>query len=133
MEKETMYPSSDKIIEYNLLVLNLIKVKKADEAKVLSISKIYEIIEECKGYKGDLYDKALVLLKGLIKKHPFASGNRRTAFIVTKDFVLNNKGKFKIKDDPNYAKVMLGIREDYYTNNDIKEWIKNGKIKEFRR
>ncbi len=128
-----MYPSSDKIIEYNLLVLNLIKVKKADEAKVLSISRIYEIIEECKKNKGDLYDKALVLLKGLIKKHPFASGNRRTAFIVAKDFVLNNKGKFKIKDDPNCAKVMLGIREDYYTNNEIKEWIKNGKIKEFRR
>tara|TARA_Y100000310_G_scaffold35737_1_gene33737 strand:- start:603 stop:1004 length:402 start_codon:yes stop_codon:yes gene_type:complete len=133
MKKEINYPSSDKIVEYNLLILNLIKVKKADEAKVLSISRIYDIIRECKESEKDIYSKAMILLKGLIQKHPFASGNRRTAFIVTKDFLLNNEAKFKIKDDPDYAKVMVGIREGYYTDNEVKEWIENGKIKKFRR
>ena len=74
-----------------------------------------------------------MLLKELTQKHPFASGNRRTAFVVTKEFVLQNKGNFKIKDDPKYARVMIGIREGYYKDNEIKEWIKNGKIKEFKR
>ncbi|MBC8500995.1 MAG: type II toxin-antitoxin system death-on-curing family toxin [Nanoarchaeota archaeon] len=133
MSIKIIYPSVDKIIEYNLLVLNIIKVKKADKAKVLSIKHIYDVIEECEEIKGDIYDKAIILLKGLIKKHPFASGNRRTAFIATKYFVLTNKAKFRIKDEPQYARVMQGIREDYYSKEEIKEWIKNGKIREFKR
>ena len=47
--------------------------------------------------------------------------------------IKNNNGKIKIKDDPSNANVLTGIRERFYTNNEIKEWIKNGKIKQFRR
>ena len=85
-----IYPTTEKIIEYNLLALELIKVRKADKAEVLSKSKITEVISECEDTKGDVYDKAIILLKGFIQKHPFASGNRRTAFIATKDFILIN-------------------------------------------
>jgi death-on-curing protein len=133
MRKSYKYPSVERIIEYNLLALTLIKVKKSDRAEVLSKAKIYDIIGDCKETKGDIYDKAVCLFKGLIKKHAFASGNRRTAFIVTKEFLKNNKGKFKIKNDPKQARVMLGIREGYYTDEEIKEWIKNGKIRKFER
>ena len=128
-----IYPSPEKIIEHNELVLSIIKVKKADSPKVMSYTKILEVIEECKNSAGDIYDKAVVLIKGLVKKHAFASGNRRTAFITTKYFIINNKGKFNIKDDPSYANVMQGIREDYYSDDEIKEWIKDGKIRQFKR
>ena len=131
--KNVIYPAVEKIIEYNTLALNLLKVKKADKAEVLNRSKIVDIIEKCQGFEGDIYDKAVVLLKGLIQNHPFASGNRRTAFIATKDFLLMNEAKINIRDDPKYASVMIGIRERYYSDEEIKEWIKNGKIKEFRR
>ena len=127
------YPSVERIIEYNMFILELIKVKKADASKVLSISKIREIIVECEKKEGDVYDKAVILLKGIVQKHPFASGNRRTAFIVAKDFVLINRYKFEIKDEPNYARVLLGVRERYYSDEEIKEWIKHGKIKPFKR
>jgi len=127
------YPTAEKIIEYNILVLSIIKVKKADRAEVLSRSRLRAIIDECKKLKGGIHDKAVVLLKGLIQEHPFASGNRRTAFVVTKEFLLHNKKKFKIKDDPKHARVMQGIRENYYKDMEIKEWIKNGKIREFKR
>ena len=133
MGKNIIYPSAEKVIEYNILMLNIIKVKKADKAEVLSHSKLHGIIDECKKLKGGIYDKAVVLLKGLIQEHLFASGDRRTAFVVTKDFLLSNKQKFNIKDDPKYARVMLGIREHHYTDDEIKEWIKNGKIREFKR
>lgn len=83
---DIIYPSIEKIIEYNFLVLKLIKVKKADEAKVLSKTRIMEVLEECEDAEGDIYDKAVCLLTSLIQKHPFASGNRRTAFIVVKEF-----------------------------------------------
>jgi hypothetical protein len=124
VKKEINYPSIEKIIEYNIMVLHLIKVKKADKPEVRSRQKISEVIEECKTINGGIYDKATVLLKGLTQKHPFASGNRRTAF---------NSKKFRIQDNPKYARVMVGIREGYYLDTEIKEWIKNGKIREFKR
>ena len=128
-----VYPTPEKIIEYNLLALEIIKVKKADKPKVLSRNKIVEVIKECEEKEGDIYDKAVVLLKGLIQKHPFASGNRRTAFITTKDFIISNNHKFSIKDEPHFARALQGIREHYYLDDEIKEWIKNGQIKEFKR
>lgn len=133
MTEKIVYPTVEKIIEYNLLVLKLIRIKKADNAKVLSHAKIREVLEECEESDGDIYYKAICLLKGLIQKHPFASGNRRTAFIAVKDFLLQNHGRFQIKNDPKYARVMQGIRENFYTDEEIKEWIKNGEIREFKR
>ena len=61
-----IYPTIDKIIEYNLIILNIIKVKKADKPEVLSYEKIKKVIGECKKCNGDIYDKAAILLKGLI-------------------------------------------------------------------
>ena len=128
-----MYPTIEKIIEYNLLMLTVLKVKKADKAAVLSRSKIEDVLEECKRTKGDVYDKAVVLLKGLIQRHAFASGNRRTAFVATKHFLRLNKVKLFVRDNPKQARAMIGIREGFYTHEEIKGWIKNGKIKEFKR
>ena len=107
-----IYPDTEKIIKYNLLVLNTHKAKKADKAEVLSYQKLADLIDDCERLDGDIYDKAVYLLKQIVKKHAFASGNRRTAFIVTKHFLLENNANFKIKEDPAYARVMIGIREN---------------------
>lgn len=128
-----IYPSPKKIIEHNLLILNIFKVKKADKAEVLSYQKLAEITEGCESLEGDIYDKAVYLLKNIIQKHPFASGNKRTACVVTKDFLLDNKAEFKINNVPKHAKVMIGIRENHYSDTEIKKWIQNGEIREFRR
>ena len=32
-----------------------------------------------------------------------------------------------------YAKIMTGIRENYYADEEIKNWIKHGTIREFKR
>ena len=130
---ELVYPTPEKIIEYNLLAVSLIRAKKADKAEVLSKARLESILEECKSVNGDVYDKALVLLKGIVKRHPFASGNRRTAFIATKAFLTENGEKFNVKDDPSQAKVMTGIQEGYYSDEEIRAWIENGKIREFKR
>lgn len=133
MEKRIRYLTIEKIIEYNFLALTLIKVKKADLPKVLSMERLNHIVNECKATRGDIYDKAVFLFSSLIKLHPFASGNRRTAFIITKAFLFKNKRKFNIENDPKQARRMLGIREGYYSDEEVKEWIKHGKIKEFKR
>jgi death-on-curing family protein len=127
------YLDSEKVIEFNFLALTAIKAKKADQPKVLSKAKIEKVLGDCERKEGDVFDKAGVLLGGLIKAHAFDSGNRRTAFISMKYFLILNKKQTKIADDPKNSRTMLGIRESYYSHEEIKEWIKNGKIKEFKR
>ncbi|MEW6294974.1 MAG: type II toxin-antitoxin system death-on-curing family toxin [Candidatus Diapherotrites archaeon] len=127
------YPSVEKIIEFNLLSLSVIKVKKADSSRVLSRQKIVAVIDSCKKIKGDIFDKAVVLLKGLVQAHAFASGNRRTAFLAMKYFLVINNHKLGVEDKAENARVIFGIREKYYSDEEIKEWVKHGKIKEFKR
>ena len=127
------YPTVARIQEINLLVLSFIKVKKADEPKLLSASKLYDVLSACEETEGDVHDKAIILLKGIIQKHPFASGNRRTAFMVMKEFILKNGKDFKIKTDIGESKVLQGVRENYYTDAELKEWIQHGQIRHFKR
>ena len=130
---EIIYPTTEEIINYNKYVLEKIKVKRADAPKILSELKLREIISKCKNIKGDVYDKASLLLEGLIQSHVFASGNRRTALFITIKFLLDNKTEPMIKNEAKYAKVLTGIREGFYSRLQIKDWLKNGQIQEFSR
>ena len=127
------YPTVDRVIELNILSLKLLPVKRGDKARILNVIKISKIISDCENLDGDLYAKAALLLLKLVREHPFASGNRRTAFLATKDFIHSNEGDFKISNDAGQAIILLGIREGYYTDAEIQEWIKHGKIRKFKR
>lgn len=126
------YPTVDEIVEINKSVLGEIKVKKADRPKLLPAGKkrLEQILEEVKSVEGDLYDKAVVLLGSLIKKHPFESGNRRTALTITATFLRLNGEAVKIAHD---EKVLQGIREGFYSEEEIKAWLRGGEVREFKR
>ena len=49
------------------------------------------------------------------------------------NFIKENKGTINIKDDERQARVLQGVRENHYTDEELKEWIRHGKIKEFKR
>lgn len=133
MPKDIKYPSEERIIELNFLALSLIKAKKSDQPQTLSRTRLTDILEKCKTQSGDVYQKAMCLLKELVKRHPFASGNRRTAILAAKEFVVENSGTFKIENRPEQAQILIGIREEYYTDQEIREWIQYGKIRSFER
>ncbi len=128
-----IYPEAEKIIEYNKILLKEIKIKKADQPKILSFLRLEEAIKNCKIIEGSIYDKAACLLKEIIQKHPFASGNRRTALFTALTFLKNNNADTDVKDNPEYAKILIGIREGFYRNKEISNWLKNGKIRKFER
>ena len=130
---EILYPTVDEIQYYNTIAIEMFRRTKQDQAKTISVSYIQKAIDKIKKNPGDLYDKAAQLLIELTRMHAFESGNKRTAFLSTKKFVLSNLGKFNIPDTINNVKIMIGIREDYYSQNELKEWIINGKIKKFER
>ena len=127
-----IYPSTEDIIVMNQKLLEEIKVKRADSHKVLSRAKIDAVLEKIKKAKGDSFDKGVVLLVGLTQAHPFASGTRRTAYASTLNFIELN-GESTKSDKGENAKVRQGIREGYYTNKDIREWLEKGEIHELQR
>jgi death on curing protein len=127
---EFRYLSSEELVKVNELVLQEIKVRKADRPRVLSKAKLDRILESVRETEGDVHDKAAALLVGLIRGHPFASGNRRTAFVATRLFLEQNGGKMKVEHDP---KILQGIREEFYTTPEIKSWLKGDAVKGFAR
>jgi len=126
------YPTIEDIINCNINILKEIRVKKADQFKILNLQKIVNIINDVRKFKGDIYDKAVFLLRSLIQSHAFASGNRRTGLNVMISFLKLNNININIKKLNDYN-VLQGVRESYYSDKEIKEWIKNGKIRKFER
>jgi prophage maintenance system killer protein len=122
----------------NKHLLEVSPVKKADQHKVMSHKKLHDIAMAVREQDGDLYVKAAALLDGIVCQHPFASGNKRTAFFSTKAFIELNGGVFRVPDvsnsnDESNRKVLTGIREGFYTRKQIIEWLRNGEIDEFVR
>ena len=130
MGMKLRYLTCDEIIAINRESLKALKVKKADSFKVLSHAKISKVVEQVQQAAGDVYDKAAILLKGLAQEHPFASGNRRTAMLAAIRFLRMNGCEPNVKED---AEILQGIRENYYSDGEIKSWLKGGELREFRR
>ena len=128
-----VYPTIDEIQYYNTIAIEMFRKSKSDQAKIISVLYVRKVIDKTKMNPGGIYNKAARLLIELTCIHAFESGNKRTAFLSTKKFALKNGGKFNMPDTINNVKVMIGIRENYYSQNEIKEWIMNGKIKKFER
>jgi death-on-curing family protein len=126
------YPTVDDLIEINRRVLNQIRVRKADRPALIIGGRavLANIMGDVKNTKGDVFDKAVVLLKGIIQRHRFESGNRRTAIVSTASFLEVNGEKLNITHE---LTVLQGIREGYYTDGEIKNWIKGGEIRAFKR
>lgn len=127
------YLTREEIIEINKKVLERIKVKKSDKHEVKSNSSIDKAIDECEYYDGDYYDKAVQLLENMIKKHPFGSANRRTAFLAVKIFLRRNNYPLGVKNHGKESITLKGIREGYYSQVEIKKWLITGKIRKFER
>jgi len=128
-----VYPTVDEIQYNNTIAIEMFRKSKQDQAKTISVSYIQKAIDKTKMNPGGIYDKAARLLIGLTRIHAFESGNKRTAFLSTKKFILKNEEKFNIPDTTNNVRVIIDIRENYYSQNEVKEWIMNGKIKKFER
>jgi death-on-curing family protein len=128
MPKKYIYPTRDAIENVNKSV-NLMSNRRADTFKMLRpVHFLDKIIEEVNKAKGNVYDKAAVLLRRLIVAHGFASGNKRTAIIVTAFFIEENGGKTKFKDIDRVEKVLRNIR--LYNEKEIAKWLRMSEIDE---
>lgn len=80
----------------------------------------------------DLYkspiEKASVLLESLIKNHAFLDGNKRTAYVVYRSYLLSNNLDIKASQEEKYNFVIC-IAEGKIKLTQIIEWTKHHLIK----
>ncbi len=125
MKKKIVYPTIEEIITTNKKVLEVHKAKKADKHEVLSYQKIANITKKAKSKRGNIYSKAAILFKELTLVHAFASGNRRTAFTVTANFIYKNEKIFLTKKDKKENfEIFKRIRYGQATEEEILKWLK---------
>lgn len=123
------YPTVEEIIITNKKVLEIHRAKRADKHELLGTKhQIQEIIDKTKRKKGDIYIKSAVLLRELTISHLFASGNRRTAYLVTNDFIYKNKKK-DIEKTKKDIEIFKKIRYREISDEELTKWIKNKKNK----
>ena len=122
--------TEEEVIEINRLVLREIRVSRADQPRLLSKNTLREALAKARDADEEVFEAASSLLIGLIRLHPFASGNRRTAYVAVRMFLEINGNQLATSQDP---KVLLGIREGFYTADEVKQWLKGYGIKKFER
>jgi death-on-curing family protein len=130
---ELYLPTEELIIAMNKHVLIAFKDKNSDRHELYSREKLQNIIRLLESYEGDIYRKALILLKELTIQHVFASGNRRTAMYTTMLFLEINDAEVLLRNDPEDSNTLLGIRNvrTYYTDDELIMWLKKGTIKKY--
>jgi death-on-curing protein len=66
----------------------------------------------------DLFEKAAALLESLVKNHCFHNGNKRTAYLVTKSFLMIN-GKHLRMEREYAVEFIVDIAKGIHSLNDI--------------
>lgn len=127
---ETKYLTIDELRDVNRAVLKAIRVKKADQPGIRNLGNLRSTLKSVRETAGDIYDKAATMLEGLVRLHPFESGNRRTAYAATRIFLEANGEKVNVIYD---AGVLMGVRESFYQRDEIKSWLKGNAIRRFER
>jgi prophage maintenance system killer protein len=136
------YPTKEFIVALNELVLRAYPEKKADRHKIIKGGGLDFFLSRIEKQKFNEWTLALYLFRGLIQGHYFDSGNRRTAYFVLFVYFVSNDIKCYVtqhmEDNPNpFLKLgknmMTGIRENFYSDEEIIQWFKIGEIRKFIR
>lgn len=135
--KESLKSEINTYIMTNKSVLKLSKQwgigHKNDSFGVRDMNIIININKRLFALKGSIYEKAAFALIEICKKHPFQSGNRRTAYIFAITILYANlsKEEFDIQKKmsnffkPENVQMMTEIRTtNKYSINDVVKWLK---------
>jgi len=69
-----------------------------------------------------IVDKSAALLYSLVKNHAFLDGNKRTAGVVTLDFLLESGYELKYSKEE-FISFILGIAKSEFDLDYIKDWV----------
>jgi death-on-curing protein len=72
----------------------------------------------------DLADLAAALVYGLARNHPFVDGNKRTAHVAYRTFILLNGAELVATDEDKYL-AMLTLAEGRLSERDFATWLRD--------
>lgn len=125
IRKRLWYPNTQDIIKNNQRVLKIYRASRGDGHKILDVKKLIPVIKETKKTKGDIEDKASVLLRGLNQAHSFESANKRTAYFTANEFICKNKGYLILKKRLQQRDICIKAREGRIKDKEIADWLRN--------
>ena len=125
--------TTDEVIWMNRFVLEKFPAKRADQHEILNYSGLVALMQQVQYSRKHFYSKATMLITGLVQGHFFASGNRRTALQAVGSFATLNQRKVYIWRIRSIRQVLIGIRERYYSEDEVRTWVKEGRIRPFKR
>jgi len=119
MIQQLKYPTTEEVIEIN---------ERLGEGGILVNKGNLEFILKKVEVEKSFYKKATILLRDIIRLHPFLDGNKRTAFHTMLYFLELNGKRFKYghKDEDRIEKMLNRIARNKETVNEIEEWIERG-------
>lgn len=125
------YPSVEDIIEAHKVIDEQFGVRtkgfrKSPEDTVQELQKVIEKARE----QEDIYLSSAVYLTEIIDKHVFQDGNKRTAVIVTEDFLRRNGKEFTARKTQKPEEVHQQIKWEvkFLDIEEAAHWIRTGEI-----
>lgn len=110
--------TTEKIIEIHDIIIDNFGGARG----ILQIASIDFLISEIDGGT-DVFETAAIILHGIITRHPFVDGHKRTAFEVA-DIILREEG-YHLRTDKIYIENMLLKIAKYECKiDDINKWLK---------
>ena len=119
MIQQLKYPTTEEVIEIN---------ERLGEGGILVNKGNLEFILKKVEVEKSFYKKATILLRDIIRLHPFLDGNKRTAFHTMLYFLELNGKRFKYghKDENKIEKLLNRIARKKETEKEVEEWIEKG-------
>jgi death on curing protein len=77
--------------------------------------------------EADLFEFAALYAEGIAKNHPFADGNKRTAFVAAALFLRINGRRLRA-ENPEAVEKMLGLASGALSRGDFAAWLRERSI-----
>ena len=71
----------------------------------------------------DVFMLAATYAEGIAKSHAFADANKRTAFLATALFLLDNGFRFQRVEGTEHADMMVGLTKDQVSREDMRQYL----------
>jgi len=123
--KELWYPSVLDAKRANKVAIENFRATKSERFEVLSHDKLNNALERCKKKPGSVEKRAVCLLKSVSDAHAFASGNRRTSYILMNEFLWKNKGYMIAKKKEYTSQLFKELRRRDVKEKEILNWYKH--------
>jgi death-on-curing protein len=117
------FPTASEVVAAHARILR----RFGGEPGVLTLSPVHAALARARHgpfLRGDLAERAAFLVRGIGQDHPFADGNKRTAYAVVDAFLRRNRHALAATPEEGMA-FMLEVARGERDVEDVAEWLRS--------